>query len=106
MAFSRGSNLLKMVEEFGEPLTLRKKTTAGTYDPTTGSVTGSATAYNTSSDDRLKENVVNMTGAIDRVKLLAPKRLNFIADADTTVDGFRAHEAQTVVAEAVQGTHN
>ena len=33
MAFSRGYNLLKMVEEFGEPLTLRKKTTAGTYDP-------------------------------------------------------------------------
>jgi hypothetical protein len=47
MAFSRGYNLLKMVEEFGEPLTLRKKTTAGTYDPTTGSVTGSATTdYN------------------------------------------------------------
>ena len=43
MAFSRGYNLLKMVEEFGEPLTLRKKTTAGTYDPTTGSVSGSDT---------------------------------------------------------------
>ena len=43
MAFSRGYNLLKMVDEFGETLTLRKKTTAGTYDPTTGAVTGSAT---------------------------------------------------------------
>ena len=38
-----------------------------------------------------------MTGAIDRVKALAPKRFQFIADADTTVDGFLAHEAQTVV---------
>ena len=47
-----------------------------------------------------------MTGAIDRVKQLSPKRFNFIADADTTVDGFLAHEAQTVVAEAVTGTHN
>ena len=47
-----------------------------------------------------------MTGAIARVKQLAPKRFNFIVDADTTVDGFLAHEAQTVVPEAVTGTHN
>jgi len=47
-----------------------------------------------------------MTGAITRVKQLAPKRFNFIADADTTVDGFLAHEAQAVVPEAVTGTHN
>lgn len=67
---------------------------------------GTSTAYNTSSDARLKENVADMTGAIDRVKTLAPKRFNFIADADTTVDGFLAHEAQTVVPEAVTGTHN
>jgi hypothetical protein len=67
---------------------------------------GSATAFNTSSDYRLKENVVDLDGAIDRVKQLAPKRFNFIANADTTVDGFLAHEAQTVVPEAVTGTHN
>jgi hypothetical protein len=47
-----------------------------------------------------------MTGAITRVKQLAPKRFNFIADANTTVDGFLAHEAQAVVPEAVTGTHN
>jgi hypothetical protein len=67
---------------------------------------GTSTSYNTSSDHRLKENVADMTGAIDRVKALAPKRFNFIANADTTVDGFIAHEAQTVVPEAVTGTHN
>ena len=67
---------------------------------------GSATAFNTTSDHRLKENVTDMTGAISRVKQLAPKRFNFIADADTTLDGFLAHEAQTVVPEAVHGTHN
>ena len=73
-----------------------------------GSITtnGSSTAYNTTSDHRLKENTADMTGAIARVKQLAPKRFNFIADADTTVDGFLAHEAQTVVPEAVTGTHN
>jgi len=40
------------------------------------------------------------------VKALAPKRFNFIADDSVTVDGFLAHEAQTVVPEAITGTHN
>ena len=66
----------------------------------------STTSYNTTSDYRLKENVVDMTGAITRVKQLAPKRFNFIVDDSVTVDGFLAHEAQTVVPESVTGTHN
>ena len=64
---------------------------------------GSSTAYNTSSDYRLKENVVPMTGSIDRLKALKPSNFNFIADAATTVDGFLAHEAGAVVPEAVSG---
>ena len=70
------------------------------------STDGSSTAYNTTSDHRLKENVVDLTGATTRLKQLEPKRFNFIADADTTVDGFLAHEVQTVVPEAITGTHN
>ena len=50
--------------------------------------------------------MVDLTGAITRVKQLAPKRFNFIVDDSVTVDGFLAHEAQTVVPEAVTGTHN
>ena len=79
------------------------------YDGPTGfsqgniTVTNSATSYNTSSDYRLKENVVDLTGATERVKQLQPKRFNFIANADTTVDGFLAHEAQAVVPEAITG---
>jgi hypothetical protein len=65
---------------------------------------GSATSFNTSSDYRLKENVVSMAGSIDRLKALKPSRFNFIADADTTVDGFLAHEAQEVVPECATGT--
>ena len=65
---------------------------------------GSATSYNTSSDYRLKENVVDLTGASARVNQLNPSRFNFIADADTTVDGFLAHEVATVVPEAITGT--
>jgi hypothetical protein len=72
----------------------------------TVTVSASATAYNTSSDYRLKENVVDLTGATTRLKQLEPKRFNFIADADTTVDGFLAHEVQTVVPEAITGTLN
>jgi hypothetical protein len=66
--------------------------------------TSSATAYNTSSDYRLKENVVPLTGAIDRLNQLQVHRFNFIADPDKTVDGFLAHEAQAVVPECVTGT--
>ena len=73
---------------------------------TVGSIscTTSSTTYATSSDYRLKENVIDMTGAIDRVKQLAPKRFNFIAEPSKTVDGFLAHEAQAVVPESVIGT--
>ena len=67
---------------------------------------GTSTAYNTSSDHRLKENVTDVTDGITRVKQLEPKRFNFIADADTTVDGFLAHQAQAVVPEAVTGTQD
>ena len=63
-------------------------------------------AYNTSSDHRLKENVDYSFDATTRLKQLKPARFNFIADADTTVDGFLAHEAQAVVPECVTGTHN
>ncbi len=61
------------------------------------------TTYVTSSDYRLKENVVEMTGALKRVSQLKPSRFNFIADADKTVDGFLAHEVQYIVPEAITG---
>jgi len=64
---------------------------------------GSSTSYVTTSDYRLKENVVGMTGALDRVSQLKPSRFNFIADADKTVDGFLAHEVQEIVPEAISG---
>ena len=67
------------------------------------STNGSATTFNTSSDYRLKENVVTEWDATTRLKQLKPSRFNFIADADTTVDGFLAHEAQAVVPECVTG---
>ena len=98
----------------GETVQVKRKATSGEnirfYNGSSNvgniSTTSSATAYNTSSDHRLKENVVDLTGATTRLKQLEPKRFNFIADANTTVDGFLAHEVQAVVPEAITGTHN
>jgi len=70
-----------------------------------GSITMSAggTAFNTSSDYRRKENVVDLTNAITRLKTLLPKRFNFKDEPSVTRDGFLAHEV-TAVPEAVTGT--
>jgi hypothetical protein len=76
---------------------------AGTF---VGSVSAgnSSTQYNTSSDYRLKENVVQLTDAINRITQLQVHRFNFIQEPDRTVDGFIAHEVQAVVPECVTGT--
>jgi hypothetical protein len=65
--------------------------------------TSSATSFNTSSDYRLKENVVKIGDALDRISQLKPVRFNFKVDADKTVDGFLAHEVQEIVPEAITG---
>ena len=61
------------------------------------------TSFNTSSDYRRKENVIDLTNAITRLKTLKPKRFNFISNPSVTLDGFLAHEV-TAVPEAITGT--
>jgi len=95
------------------PLILMNKSNSATttgfsfqYNSSTkGSITYSSTgtSFNTSSDYRLKENVVDITDGITRVKQLSPRRFNFIADDTKIVDGFIAHEAQVIVPECVTG---
>lgn len=100
------------IGNFGECLGLNRHTSTGNivgfHYATTAvgfiSVTGSSTAYATSSDYRLKQNVVALTGAKARLNQLLAKRFNFISVPGTTVDGFLAHEAATVVPECVTGT--
>jgi len=76
----------------------------GTTNPVgTISITTSSTSYNTSSDYRLKENVVTDWDATARLKQLKPSRFNFKTDKDTTVDGFLAHEVESIVPEAITG---
>jgi len=60
------------------------------------------TSYGTSSDYRLKENEVLISDGITRLKELKPYRFKWKSSGETQ-DGFFAHEAQTVVPEAIQG---
>jgi len=67
-------------------------------------INSSSTAYVTSSDYRLKENVDYSWDATTRLKQLKPARFNFIVDeTNTLVDGFLAHEVSSIVPEAITG---
>jgi hypothetical protein len=97
-------------------LHLRMPTTAGTdpvihFSDAAGEDCGSidlnasanTVAYTTSSDYRLKENVNYSWDATTELKKLKPAKFNFKADADTTVEGFLAHEVSDIVPIAVTG---
>ena len=80
---------------------IRESTVAGGIYTTTSNTT----VYETGSDYRLKENVVDLANGITRVKQLKPRNFNWIVDeTNEVVDGFLAHEAQAVVPTAVSGT--
>jgi len=66
-------------------------------------VNTSSVIYSTSSDYRLKENVVSISDGITRLKQLKPYRFNFKNNPSVTVDGFYAHETSEVVPESVVG---
>jgi hypothetical protein len=65
-------------------------------------VTGTTTAYNTSSDYRLKENVQPMTGALAKVTAMKPCTYTWKLDGSLG-EGFIAHELAEVVPQAVGG---
>jgi hypothetical protein len=66
------------------------------------STNGFSIAYNTTSDYRLKDNVVPMTGALDVVSALKPCTFTF-KEGGQASQGFIAHELQAVVPDAVTG---
>jgi len=65
---------------------------------------GAYWSFSTSSDYRLKENVVSITDGITKLKTLKPSRFNFKHTPGKVVDGFIAHEVSTAVPNAVTGT--
>jgi hypothetical protein len=66
------------------------------------SCTTSATAYNTSSDYRLKNTITPMTGALAKVAQLKPVTYKWNADGSDG-EGFIAHELAEVCPSAVTG---
>ena len=111
MPIGSGSSMLLNVSNTGGGLALALNTTADTNiaqfyrsgsSVGTISVTTSATAYNTSSDYRLKENVAPMTGALQTVAALKPVTYTWKADGSDG-QGFIAHELQAVVPDCVTG---
>ncbi len=63
----------------------------------------STVAYSTTSDYRLKENVIDIVDPITKLKSLKPKTYNFIKTPDIAQDGFLAHELAEVCPIAVSG---
>jgi hypothetical protein len=78
------------------------RTRRGGSDVGSISVTASATAYNTSSDYRLKENIASMTGALAKVALLKPVTYKWKVDGSDG-EGFIAHELAEVKPDCVSG---
>jgi hypothetical protein len=64
--------------------------------------TNTSTAYNTSSDYRLKNTIAPMTGALAKVALLKPCTYKWNADGSDG-EGFIAHELAEVVPQCVTG---
>jgi hypothetical protein len=65
---------------------------------------GSTTTYNTTSDRRLKQDIITLAGALDRVMAVPVRGYRWRAEAfGPRVDGFIADEAQRIVPQAVIG---
>ena len=64
--------------------------------------TANTTSFNETSDYRIKENVVGITSALDKINQLRPVNFNFIGKS-VKLDGFLAHEVQAVIPYAVSG---
>jgi hypothetical protein len=66
------------------------------------STDGSNVAYNTSSDYRLKENIVDLPNALTTISQLKPRQFDWKETSKTTT-GFIAHELSEVMPQAVTG---
>jgi len=67
------------------------------------SVTGSITAYNATSDYRLKQNISPLQNGLQKILKLKPCSYNFI-EGNQYSEGFIAHELQNIIPQAVTGT--
>jgi len=109
-AYNAGANAVTANKVGGTTFFIGRSSTTGTIiqfryngaDQGTISTNGSSTAYNTSSDYRLKENIAPMTGALATVAQLKPVTYKWKSTGEES-QGFIAHELQAVVPECVSG---
>lgn len=107
---NRITGLCEISRSGGDPLALQRTTSDGNivsfWRQTTNvgsiSVTTTNTAYNTSSDYRLKDNVRPLKGGLGRVMQLNPCEWEWKANGQQGV-GFIAHEVQELRPQAVTG---
>jgi hypothetical protein len=73
--------------------------------PNVGSITtnGVSVSYNTTSDYRLKDNVVDLDNALVRVNQLKPRRFSWRANPSIITEGFIAHEVAEIIPEVITG---
>jgi|GEM_PF-1799140 len=106
-----GPNAIQISRSSDQMLLLNRMTTsglvAGFYAAGVGvgsiSVTGSATTYNTSSDQRLKDNIVDAPSASDDIDAIQVRSFDWKADGSHQKYGMVAQELQSVAPEAVSG---
>jgi hypothetical protein len=114
---SSGTGIAAQNNGVGVPVAVASNATGGTlitfYDGTFPSslttngyiqLNGAGLSYFSASDYRLKENIAPLSNAITKLKQIAPKTYTWIRHPETgTIDGFIAHELQTVTPYAVSG---
>jgi len=105
----RSYDLLKLVEDYGQEATLRKVTTFGSYDTTTGSVSGSATTnysikcYFYNYDNGLNLNT-DLVRKVSRKCLVAAKGLAVVPDEEDLIVGFNESVRINSVVSIFSGT--
>ena len=72
----------------------------------TGAGTGTSINFNTTSDRRLKQNINDLNGALDMIKLIRPRTYEYIANPKLSQIGFIAQELVEVFPQAVSGDPN
>jgi len=102
--FQQIGNVKIRVNSDGQACQQYYSPTGGTSSPV-GSITvgASSTAFNTSSDQRLKENIADADDAGSKVDAIQVRQFDWIADGSHQDYGMVAQELQSVAPEAVTG---
>ncbi|MGS2727456.1 tail fiber domain-containing protein [Psychroserpens sp. BH13MA-6] len=69
-----------------------------------GNTTSTGTNFYTTSDGRLKENIVDISNALTIIKTIKPREYNYLSKKQVKEYGFIAQELQNVYPQAVSGS--